>query len=367
MYRLIGAGLAALMLLVSCNRPVQGGRDTIELVKAIAADSSSPEHVMLSGFRKPLNGGGIYIIGSPASCVQLGSKFLECDMFENARGNAWGDGLKDFAGEEFDYIADTAFAPYEAFAAKYGADKLREATVRLCLSALKPNCNVSIYDLDGNQEKTPAKLIILADPWLLGHGKADVDTLFTMTGCNVPVFSPQELMFDQVLGGDKKNFRIGVMSDSTYAAKGLYTALFDAKVKQYDVVGARCFEAAAETEGGTLLAFLDRYAESGGTEPLEALLVDDLTIDIHQLQAELKAIRDFNKEEFLRYGKLVSPDFKIISSSELTMTACYREMRSSNLFTHRIARPVSREFTVRPMLDGNEMQYLLIPSENVQN
>ena len=165
MYKLIGAGLAALLLVAACNRPVQGGRDTIDFVKAIAADSGSPEHVLLSGFHKPANGGDIYLIGTTESCRLLGQAFLECDMFENARGNEWGDGLKDFAGEEFDYIADQAFTPYQEYLSASGPEKLREAAVRLCISALQPNCNVSIYDLDGNQAKTPAKLIVLADPW----------------------------------------------------------------------------------------------------------------------------------------------------------------------------------------------------------
>lgn len=367
MYKLIGAGLAALLLVAACNRPVQGGRDTIDFVKAIAADSGSPEHVLLSGFHKPANGGDIYLIGTTESCRLLGQAFLECDMFENARGNEWGDGLKDFAGEEFDYIADQAFTPYQEYLSASGPEKLREAAVRLCISALQPNCNVSIYDLDGNQAKTPAKLIVLADPWTLRYGKYDVDTLFTMTGCNVPVVSPQELMFDRVLGGEKKYFSLGVMCDSTYASKELYHELFDAKVSQHDVVGAKCFEAYVPAERGSLMAFLDCYAEAGGSEPLDALLIDNLTVDKGKLLEELKTIRDFNKEEFMRYGKLVSPDFLIVSSTEATMTECYRIMRGHNLFTHRIARPVSREYTVRPMLEGGEMQYLLIPTENVQD
>ena len=367
MYRLFGAGLAALLLVAACNPPVQGGRDTIDLVKAIAADSGSPEHILLSGFRKPHNGGSVYIIGETESCRQIGTAFLECDMFENARGMGWGDGLKDFAGEEFDYIADNTFTPYGTFVAENGNDRLREATVRLCLSSLQPNCNVSIYDLDGNQEKSQAKLIILADPWLSINGKHDVDTLFAMTGCRVPVFSPQELLFDRVLGGGKKYFRIGVMGDSTRVSKGLYSALFEDKIKQFDVVGASIFEVPSPAEGVSLAAFLDKYAGSGETLPLDALLVDDFTVDAGRLEKELMNIRDFNKEESMLYGKLISPEFVIVSSTEVTMTACYHEMREHNLFTHRIARPFCREYIARPMTDGGRMQYLLIQSENVQN
>ena len=367
MHRLLAAGLAALLLLASCERSAPGGRDTIDLVKTIASDIDAPEYALLSGFQKPAAGGDICIIGTAETCRRLGDAFLRCDMFENARGMNWSDGLKDFAGEEFAFIVDDTFTPYQGFVAEHGEQSLREAAVRMSLAALKNNCNISIYDLDGNQEKNPAKMIILADPWLFRDGKFDIDTLFTLTGCGVPVLSPQELMFDEVLGKGKKAFNMAVLCDSCFVGTGLYPGFFESKVKQYDVVGAHCFEAPTDLDGGLLVRLLDKYVEAGGTQPLDALLVDDLKVDMIGLRAELNAIRDYSKEESMRYGKLISPDFKLVSSTTVTMTACYREFREKSLFTHRIAQPVSREYNIKPRLDGNIMQFLLIPSENVQN
>lgn len=360
---LIALSFAVLTVLPSCRQEAEKGRDTIPFVKAVVSDTDGPEHSMLSGMSKVPSSGDIYVIGSAESCKLMGQKFIECDVIENARGRQWSDDLKDFAGETFSCICDQTFAPYKAFYDSFGSDCLREAAVRLALSSLSPKCSVSIFDVDGNLSKTPAKMIILADPWLVEYGKFDIDTLFTMTSCGVPVISPEDLGFEALLGGGKKYFNIGILGDSLYVGKGLYPAMFCTKTSHYDVVGARMFEAASVTLAG----FLDSYAEAGNTEPLDALLVDDWNTDVAAMKTELAGIRDFSREESMKYGKFLSPDFVIFSVPDITMSACYRLLRERGMFTHRIAQPQVRNFVARPRPDGAEMQFLLIPSDNVQD
>ena len=358
---------AVLAVLPSCRQETKGGRDTIPYVKAVVSDTEGVAYKLLSGMSRVPSSGDIYILGSEAPVKLIGSKYAECDVFENARGREWSDELKDFAGETFSCICDQTFAPYKAFCDSFGPDCLREAAVRLALSALSPKCSVSIFDLDGNLEKTPAKMIILADPWLVEYGKFDIDTLFTLTSCKVPVISPEDLAFEALLGGGKKYFNIGILGDSLNVGKGLYPAMFSTKTGQYDIVGAHMFEAAAEPGASALAAFLDSYAESGNTVPLDALLVDDWNADVAAMQKELKDIRDFSREESMKYGKYLSADFAIFSVPDITMAACYRMLRERGMFTHRIAQPQVRDFVARPRPDGAEMQFLLIPSGNVQD
>ncbi len=358
--------LIIVLSLAACRRPDTSGRDTIALVKSIAADYSAPEHILLASNGKPASSGDIYIVGDSSSCALISNSFLECDIYENARGRYWSDGLKDFAGERFASISDKLFTPYGSFGEQNGYDALRELSVRFTLSALSPKCNASIYDLDGNLEKVPAKMIILADPWFQSYGKFDIDTLFTLCACSVPVISPQDLLFDAALGMEKKYFNCGIICDSLYLASGIYQTVFNAKLTEHKVVGAHSFVAATPS-GKVLAGFLESYLSAGGEEPLDALLIDDWRVNLNSVEEEVKAMRDFSREEYLRYGKLLAPDFNVFAASQLTMSRCYELLRERSLFTHRIAQPQSLGFTVkaRPVEDGTE--YLLIPVENVQD
>ena len=368
MRRFFCALLPILLFAASCSRPQSHSRDTIPYVKAIAGDETSPQFLSLASFAKVPSSGDIYIIGGEESCQRLGEAFAGCDVFENARGRDWSDGLKDFAGETFSLMCDKAFTPYSDYAAEEGTEALREACVRLSLSALSDKCNVSIYDLEGNQAKTPAKTIILSDPWLLCCGKFDVDTLFSLTSCAVPVLSPQDLMLSSIFAGDKKYFTVGVLCDSSYVGRGVYPKIFDSKAREHGIVGAHLFESAVDKEAPSLLGdFLARYAESGASAPLEALLVDDWSISGGRLAEELAVIRDYTKEESMLYGKLISPDFVLLSSSDITMRTCYDLLRRTSLFTHRIIQPQLKQYTVVPHLRGVDAPFLTIPSENVQN
>ncbi|MBO4671886.1 MAG: hypothetical protein J5640_08645 [Bacteroidales bacterium] len=355
-----------LLVTVSCLRQEQSGRETIDIVKEIAADSSLPESKLLSGFTRLPSGGDIAIIGSSVSCVQLGQSFLSCDEYENVRGMKRSDDLMDFAGETFSLMCDTACTPYDEFLQEKGEKALRESAVRKVLAALSQKCSVSIYDLEGNQEKNPAKMIILADPWLLQYGKFDIDTLFTLTSCKVPVFSPQGLMMDAAFAGERKYFNIGIIGAPSCVGKGIYRSIFDAKAKEHGIVGARFFEASADKASANIIgSFLDSYIQSGRTEPLDAILVDDWDLDMERLEQDLQAVRDFSREESMLYGKLVSPVFLLAGSSSLTMSACYEKLRELSLFTHRIALPELKSYTFSATPAGSETPFLLIPSDNV--
>ena len=205
-------------------------------------------------------------------------------------------------------------------------------------------------------------MLVLADPWLCEYGKFDIDTLFTITGVKIPVVSPQDLMFDAVFAGEHKAFNVGIICDSTYLGTGIYPAIFRSKAAEHGLVGANCFEGY-----GSLYGFLDEYIAAGNTVPIDALLVDDLTLDPEDLAQELAAIRDFSREESMKYGKFVAPSLEITCSGILTMRKCYGILRSSHLFTHKIAQPDSKLYSVKPRPEADDMQFLLIPANDVQN
>ncbi len=368
MRRTIPIIFPVLLLLASCVQQRQGGKETIDYVLNIAGNTSSPEYALLSGKSKVSSDGAIYILGSPETCKLAGDSFMACDIFENVRAKRQSDGLKDFSGETFSLVLDGSFTPGSLSGAAGHNTSLRERVVRLALSSLSDKCSVSVYDLEGNEPKSPAKVIILADPSMFDGGKFDIDTLFSLTSCGVPVVSPQDLLFESVFGGTKKYFNVGLMCDSLYASSGVYKTIFDEKVAQHKLMSAKYFENYTPADTlHRLSSFLDAYANSGRTEPLNALLIDDWRVDKRALLDELKLIRDFSREEFMRYGRLISPDFTIFSSSELTMKYCYLKLREMSLFTHRIAYPQIKSYTIKPLPGGSTLEFLMIPSENVQN
>lgn len=347
--------LAVLCAAVSCHSHDDGAWHSVALAGSIAADQNCAERVLLSA---PVSSDGeIYIAGSPLQVRAAQEAFLSADSFDNARGRSWGDGLRDFAGETFSCIKDGVFSPYSKFIENGKEDALRELSVRYALAALDTLANVSIYDLEGNAPKTKAKMLVLADPWLCEYGKKDIDYLFSATGCKVPVISVQQALFDAALGGEVKSFNIGLICEPEYEGRGIYPAIFAERVKAHDVVGARFFESSA----ANLAEFLDIYAASGATAPLDAILIDSPSVDPASVAEELRAMKDFSREESMNYGKLVSDGMRIFSSSEEAIKSCYSVLRSENLFTHRIAQPQTRNYSVESTGTPEGVEFLLIP------
>ena len=344
----------SLPMLVSCHRQAVKGRDAIALVYDIVTGSDQNGSRIIRENGIPSKDGEIYVAGSPGLTEELTARFLACDIRDNVRGRDFSDGLRDFAGETISGISDPSFTPYSRFSDS--PDSLRELTVRYVLAALDKRCNVSVYDLDGNAAKSPAKLIVLADPWLLRYGKFDADTLMTLSGAGVPVISPQKLMFDAVMAGEVKAFNIGVICDSAYVGTGIYPELFRAATRANGIVGADFMEGS-----GSLYDFLDAYLAAGRTEPLDAILVDDISADMDALDKQLQSVRNYSREEYMKYGKYVSPSLRLVSSATLTMDECYDILRSRHLFTHKIAQPFARKYVVKPRPWSDDMQFLLIP------
>ena len=83
------------------------------------------------------------------------------------------------------------------------------------------------------------------------------------------------------------------------------------------------------------------------------------------LELHTHNIRDYSKEESMLYGKYLSPACFFAGSSDLTMAACYEKLRELSLFTHRIALPQLKSYTISARPAGSETPFLLIPSDNV--
>ena len=336
--------------LLSCQRNVTPPRPTIPLVRQIIAERGGAVHKKLAAYNPSSPAGPVCIVGEPERCLYLSEALMTVDRYDNVTGSAHADGLPDFAGEEFLSLLDRANAPYGGYIGASNTAWLRELAVRHVLDCLDTVSFVSHYDKEGMGRREAGKMVILASPYMAAYGRFDADTLFTVLAKGTPVISPVDLMFDEALGSLRAPANIALLADSTAITDGVYQTVFEESVRRTGLRGSLLIPSAPAREK-VLASFLDAYEAAGYTKPLDALVVDDFGVSIDSLNAELASVRVELSDESLRYGKMLSPAFRIIDIRSLVTRVCYARMRKDNSFTHNIAYPKADALISAPRTD----------------
>ena len=326
--------LALPLFLFSCSRQSEP-RTTIPLVKDIVARQE---------FNPAGSQGGIYIIGESERVRSLRDKFLSADFRDNITGRLKRDSIPDFAGEVFCCVLDSVNLPYDRYIIDNNNLGLREVAVYNAVEAIDSISHLSPYDDSGRGRKTPAKMIIFASPELSNCGVFDVDTLARLSGSAMPVGSMLDAMCQRLFKTHRGNLNVGVISKSGNLAGGSYSTV----IRQYARLNGRssCNVTvfAVSPEGDPLREFLDKYIDTGNPAPLDALLVDDETIDTPSMIRSLGSLRSIMSSDFLVYDKYFSPSFDILDGELSAIQWCYHALRDNNLFSHRITYPVCENF-----------------------
>lgn len=341
--------LLALALVVSCNRSKPEGRPVINLVSDIITDDKNPVHGLVTEYdaADPLK--SIYVAGAPDRCKPILASLKTCDNHDNADGRAVSDGLPDFAGEVVCTILDFANTPYGSFLDAGREDDLREVTVRTVLSAMDTLCFINEFDKNGVATKPQAKVVVLASPCASAYGQFDVDSLFRVLDCNLPVVYPLRSMLDEVFDGRNTGAVVGVVAEKDSLTAGSYTSY----VAENGPAGSDCVVLNTDPSApDPLLAFLDSCLVAGKTRPFDAILVDDSSVDADAMRLTLKRITTAGNEESLSYGKLVAPGCRILDVMSTVNSECYRLLRKDNLFRLDIAYPRSIEYKTVATSDG---------------
>ena len=129
-----------------------------------------------------------------------------------------------------------------------------------------------------------------------------------------------------------------------------------------------CFVVPTASDSTSVLkSFFDNYIGAGLSKPLDALIVDDTTVDPDALKNELAGIISVMNESSMTYGPLLAEDFRILCSSDVVLERTYDIMRKQNLFTHNISKPqvLTYRISSRPGTDDGSL--LLISGSYVQN
>lgn len=335
---------AAVVLVGSCRKPVGGSKMTIQYVRDILSNPSSPEAAVLSALGGVRRDAAIYVVGDSVSARFCGKSLAACDEFDNVSGNLQNDKLPDFAGETISVISDEADAPYFDIINEGRYAEMRSITVRQAIQTVDTLCHLSVYDVDGLGRKLPAKIIVFSSPYATPFGLFDVDSLFSASGCSISVVSPMSTLFDSAFGAGC--FTLAVISDRESLENRLHETYFYDEISARNIVGANCFCFAPSGYEGedVLTAMMDAYVAKGGSEPIDGILIDNSAVNAEKIKATLNRITDVMNEESVLYSPVISPKVNIFDSRETLRHRCHGILRESNLFTHYISAPKLKDF-----------------------
>ena len=329
----------------------------VPYVSSIINDTSSAEHRLITGYDAKDRANAIFVFGSRSRTQAVAQVLTECDAYDNVDGSSNPDGLKDFAGETICTVAN--FSNFGEMVNDGRFQDLRELTARNVLAAMDTLCYVSPYDRSGMGKKPLAKLIILGSACMTQYGQYDVDSLFNALGCHLPVITPMQLIADEAveINKGKKMLSVGVLAGN--APVDLYGPYIRSKAIREGIDSVLCVGFKVPEGEDPLLSFLDRYSELGIKQPLDVILVDDLSVDLEVFKESLQHITSVMNAESLTYGNLISPGFRIIDSRSRICKATYSILRKENLFTHFISQPRKLDYMLITK-EGSEKDMMLL-------
>lgn len=350
----ISSVLLSLCALISCTGNKRVSDPYLPLVKKALADTSSVAWHMLDGYVDGNAAGTIALAGDCDPLCRLVSEFLRSDRFDNIDGREAGDELHDFAGETFAPVFDIANSPYGGYVDAENIPALREAAVSMAISSLSGSCYTNTFDVKPLAAKVPAKVFILSSPYLCRYALRDIDTLVVSKGLDVPVLSMTDEMF-RMAGKRHRGGRIAVIADGNELEHGLYRTVYE-RVKGDDEDFPVYMEhvASGKDSRAVFMEFLDSCMASGQQEKISAVLVGNSSdsVDVRGFNEALEEIRTSQGIVMENCRAVLADDFEFISGEDAVIRACYRVLRSRNLFTHRIAYP-------------SVMAYVTVPSSDV--
>lgn len=339
---------------VSCGRRDSAAEPYLPAVERAVSDTSSAAWHLLAGYEPGGVSGSIAVIGDFAPLCSLVSEFLSSDRFDNIDGREIPDELHDFAGETFAPVFDIANSPYGVSIDEGNVMKLREAAVSMAAASLGSVSYSNTFDSRMTASRIPAKVMVVASPYLCRYAMRDIDTLFAAKGIDIPVLSLSDEMFRRA-GERHPDGLVAVIADGKELECGLYRGVYDKMRRSSGGAFPSYIEYAdsGRNSKDALNAFLDSYIASGASEKLSAVLLGTSSdsLNIRGLSAALEEIRTSQGLEMENRRSALADDFEFISGEDAVIRRCFRELRSRNLFTHRISYPSVKAYVTVPSAD----------------
>jgi len=207
--------------LLSCgSNQKPGDRALLQISERALSDQSSLFYADFASYPDTLLQLPIGMFDSGTGGLTVMEQFLSLDCFDNVTGEQVADGLPDFEGEDFIYLADQANMPYGVYPSQGKQEYLRELVVRdaLFLTTV-PN---------------RTKLVVIACNTATAYGLDDVRDLLQRSGTGVVTIGVIDAGVSgamEVISKEEESFAVGVLATvGTIASQG-----YQNKLKEFAV------------------------------------------------------------------------------------------------------------------------------------
>lgn len=338
----------ALLSAVSCAQKQYDGLPVVADVEEILSATDGPMLRMLSSFDKESSSGDIVVIGEPLKTARLAEQLITSDFCDNVSGALVPDMLPDFAGERIASVLDIANEGYDSlFMAGQGV-LIRSLAVRAVMAALDTACCIAPYDNEFRSSRPSAKAVVLSSPYMDICGRYDLDTLFHSSGADIPVIYPVRAAFERILEIAGPSANIAVIPDTSVTDPAIYSAIFKDIATKTENGQATCTPIKAGYSGHDFFReFMTAYSQAGRAGRISAVLVDEYSLDIRELQASYRQILEVQNEENLELRKYLSRDLVFVSTLDGASMKCHSIFRKRNIFTHYIAYPKAAAYITK--------------------
>ncbi|MBR4882963.1 MAG: aspartate/glutamate racemase family protein, partial [Bacteroidales bacterium] len=190
MKKLLFTTLAAAMLVSSCgnnNKQEAAQIEVTPIMEKALNDNTSKFYANFPEFPAQQSKLPIGVFDSGTGGLTVLEVLLNADMIDNISGKEGGDGVPDFAGEAFTYLADRANMPYGNYAAENKQDFFRELVVKDALFLLDNKYWTNPADKVREGAKQPCKILVIACNTATAWGLQDISNLLKLSGTGVKV------------------------------------------------------------------------------------------------------------------------------------------------------------------------------------
>lgn len=215
--------LLMLMGLVACGRKTTE-EQLMPIVEKALNDTSSVYYVNPDDFSQDLSSFSIGIFDDGLWGFNVLEAFLTADQFDNITGAAKADGIADFAGEQFVYLADGANASYGQYPQRGNLDFLKESVVRDALFLLDNSYYNLVIDERPYGVKSRSKLLVCANAAASTHGFQEVETLLDRLHTDVMALSVADAAATSFLDWTTQHsdVAVGVLASPQVIEAGYY-------------------------------------------------------------------------------------------------------------------------------------------------
>ena len=190
MKKILSITLAAAAMLSACgnnNNTVTEQIEVTPIMEKALNDANSKFYADFPSFPAQQSKLPIGVFDSGTGGLTVLEVLLNADMIDNISGKEGSDGVPDFAGEAFTYLADRANMPYGNYAAENKQDFFRELVVKDALFLLDNKYWTNPADKQREGKKQPCKILVIACNTATAWGLQDVSNLLQLSGTGVKV------------------------------------------------------------------------------------------------------------------------------------------------------------------------------------